>query len=434
MLTVGDFMTLPSNHPELKTNWAGNYEYGTTRVSLPETIEQIQALVAHSQKLRVLGTRHSFNGIADSDQHLISLERFPRFVEIDSQRHQASAAGNITYGELCRQLHHAGFALHNLASLPHISVVGACATATHGSGVENRTLAAAVSALEMVTATGDLVSLSRGQIGDQFEGVVVNLGGLGVVTRLQLDLLPAFDMRQEVYEHLPLSKLEEHFDEIVSSAYSVSLFTDWREDDIAQVWLKKRLVDGDTDTPPDFFGATLARKPLHPIAQLSAEPCTEQMGIPGPWHERLPHFRYEATPSAGNELQSEYFLPRHHTSAALRAVRSLKDKIAPHLWVSEIRSIAADDFWMSPFYRRDSVAIHFTWKPDWSAVRDLLPLIEALLAPFDARPHWGKLFTLSPQHLHTLYEKLPDFQQLLRHYDPQMKFRNTFLHTNLFVA
>ena len=414
-------------------NWAGNYEYGTTRVSVPETVEQLQTIVAQCKKLRVLGTRHSFNGIADSSEGLLSLERFPPLLDIDPEHLKVSISGNVTYGELCRQLHCDGFALHNLASLPHISVAGACATATHGSGVTKQTLAASVSGIEIVTATGDLVSFSREQNGDQFDGMVVNLGGLGVVTRLQLDLLPTFEMSQQVYVNLPMSELETHFDEILSSAYSVSLFTDWQLEVIPQVWLKKRLADGEAVTrQPDFFGATPAQKPLHPIVELSAEPCTEQMGTPGPWHERLPHFRYEATPSAGNELQSEYFVPRHHAVAALRAVRSLRHLIAPHLWVSEIRTIAADHFWMSPCYHRDSVAIHFTWKPDWSAVRQVLLLIESELAPFEARPHWGKLFTMPPQHLQSLYAKLPQFQQLLLQYDLQAKFRNAFIETNLF--
>ena len=422
---------MPSN--DIKTNWAGNYEYGTRHVSMPETVEQIQQLVAQSKKLKVLGTRHSFNGIADSDEHLISLERLPRVVDIDSERQRVSISANVTYGELCRQLHPAGFALHNLASLPHISVAGACATATHGSGVNNKSLAGAVSEMEIVTASGDVVTVSREQSGDAFVGMVVHLGGLGVITRLQLDLIPAFEMYQVIYEQLPFTELEAHFDAIMSSAYSVSLFTNWQTENIPQVWLKTR-VEGNVTPQPEFFGAKAAQKPLHPIAGFSAETCTEQMGVPGAWHERLPHFRFEGTPSAGNELQSEYFVPRHHAIEALRAVHSLRDKIAPHLWVSEIRTVAADDFWMSPCYQRDSVAIHFTWKPNWAEVRQVLPQIESALAPFDARPHWGKLFSIPPQKLQALYEKLPDFRQLLQHYDPQGKFRNAFLDTHLFGA
>jgi xylitol oxidase len=414
-------------------NWAGNYEYSTVNLYHPKTVEQLQTLVKQNKKLKVLGTRHSFNGIADSTENLVSLDQYKPDVSIDHEHSTVSIGANIHYGELCGMLQREGFALHNLASLPHISVVGACTTATHGSGDRNRNLAAAVSSLEIVTGDGSLVSLSRDHDGERFEGAVIGLGALGVVVNLTLELLPAFEMSQQVYQNLPLSQLEAHFDEIMSSQYSVSLFTDWQREHIDQVWLKQRIEDSSSVTPQfEFFGATLARKPMHPIAGLSAEQCTTQLGIRGPWHERLPHFRIEATPSAGNELQSEYFVPRPHAVPALRAISALRHEFFPHLLVSEVRSIAADNLWMSPCYHQDSIAIHFTWKPNWQAVSKLLPRIEAQLAPFHARPHWGKLFTMPPQHLQSLYEKRSHFQQLIREYDPEGKFRNAFLDTTLF--
>jgi alditol oxidase len=418
-----------------QTNWAGNYPYSAARFHYPQTVEQVQELVARSGKLRALGSRHSFNGIADSTEDLISLAHLDRVVTVDRERRTATVDGGITYGQLCRQLHHQGFALHNLASLPHISVAGACATATHGSGDRNSNLASAVAALELVAADGALVVLSREQHGDQFQGAVVGLGGLGVVTKLTLDIVPTFAMQQEVYENLPLARLEEHFDTIMSSAYSVSLFTDWQDGRVNQVWLKLQLADGAAQAVgAGFYGATPAPADRHPIASLPAEPCTEQMGIRGPWHERLPHFRMDHTPSSGEELQTEYFVPRQHAVAALRAVDRLGGQVAPHLLISEVRTIAADDLWMSPCYRQPCVAIHFTWKQDWPAVGKLLPLLEEQLAPFEARPHWGKLFTMSPARLSSLYQKLPDFRELLRSYDPQGKFRNAFLDTYIFGA
>jgi xylitol oxidase len=183
---------------------------------------------------------------------------------------------------------------------------------------------------------------------------------------------------------------------------------------------------------PEWFGAKLATANLHPIAALSAENCTAQLGSCGPWYERLPHFRLEFTPSSGEELQSEYILPRKHALAAFHAVDDLRDQIAPLLLVSEIRTIAADTLWMSPCCEEDCVAIHFTWKQDWDAVQQVLPRIEAGLAPFEARPHWGKLFTMQPAHLQSLYRKLPEFRQFLASYDPTGKFRNSFLDTYIF--
>jgi len=238
-----------------------------------------------------------------------------------------------------------------------------------------------------------------------------------------------------VYENLPLAQLEDHFDEIVSGAYSVSLFTDWQSDRVNQVWVKHRVTDGAAlALAPRFFEATLAPSDRHPIASLSAEPCTAQMGIPGAWHERLPHFRIDHMSSSGEELQAEYFVPRQHAVAAVRAVDRLRAQIAPLLQISEIRTIAADTLWMSPCYQQACVAIHFTWKKDWPAVSKVLPMIEEQLAPFNARPHWGKLFTMPPAQLRSLYERLPGFQQLLRSYDPQGKFRNAFLDTYIFGA
>ena len=418
---------------ENATNWAGNYSYGAGRLHQPKTIEQLQELVVSSNKLKALGTRHSFNDIADTSGDLVSLEHFDQILELDREHNTVTIEAGVRYGELGRWLHEKGFALHNLASLPHISVAGACATGTHGSGDKNGNLATAVSSMEMVTANGEIIVLSREKDSEHFHSAAVGLGGLGIVTKLMLDVSPTFEMRQDLYESLPLSQLEEHFDDLFSSAYSVSLFTDWRDATFNQVWLKRKVSLGASFNPePTLFGATLATRNLHPISSLSAENCTEQMGISGPWHERLPHFRLDFTPSSGEELQSEYLIPRQHAFKTFLAIDRLREHVAPLLQVSEVRTIAADNLWMSPCYQQDCVAIHFTWKKDWPAVRKILPIIEEELAQFNARPHWGKLFTMTPERIGSLYVKLPDFQGLLGHYDPEGKFRNSYLDKYIF--
>jgi xylitol oxidase len=414
-------------------NWAGNYFYRAAQIHQPETVEQVQELVVRSSRIRALGTRHSFNDIADSLGDLISMERFDKVVELDRERLKVTVEAGVRYGQLARWLHGEGYALHNLASLPHISVAGACATATHGSGDKHGNLATAVSAMEVVTGAGEVTILSRDRDRAQLEGVVVGLGGIGVITKLSLDISPTFEMRQDVYENLPLAELEAHFDELTSSGYSVSLFSDWQGARFNQVWLKRPAQGGaPLDAEPKLFGAMLAKANLHPIASLSAENCTEQLGVYGPWFERLPHFRMDFTPSSGEELQTEYLIPRQYAFEALQVIDQLRDRIAPLLQISEVRTIAADNLWMSPCYKQDCVGIHFTWKKDWENVRSLLPVIEEQLAPFNARPHWAKLFTVSPLRLQSLYEKLPDFQKLLQHYDPQGKFRNPFLDRYIF--
>lgn len=421
---------------ETLTNWAGNYRYSTSRLTPAQSVEQVADFVRKHDRLKVLGTRHCFNGIADSTHHLLSLQPLNGLVELNEAARTVTVGAGMKYGQLAPLLHERGFALPNLASLPHISVAGAVTTATHGSGVGNGNLATAVSGLELVTASGDVQTLTRANDGGTFKGAVVSLGALGVVTKVTLDLQPTFEATQHVYENLPLSQLTQHFNDIMSGGYSVSLFTDWQNRTVSEVWVKRRVEPGQSVSAAggEYFGATAAKKNLHPIVALSAENCTAQMGVPGPWYERLPHFRMGFTPSTGNELQSEYFVAQKDAVEAMLAIEKLKDRITPHLFISEIRTIAADDLWLSTAYGRPSVAIHFTWKPDWPAVRQLLPVIERELTPFNARPHWGKLFTTPPAQFAKLYDRLPDFQKLAAQYDPKGKFRNAYLEKTVLVV
>lgn len=413
-------------------NWAGNYQYGTDQVHRPQSVEQVQDLVRRHPKIKALGTRHCFNGIADSKHHLLSLGHMNRVVALDPKALTVTVEAGISYGQLGPYLHEKGFALHNLASLPHVCIAGACATATHGSGVKNGNLATAVSALELVTATGNVLHLTRAR-DKNFAGAVVNLGALGVVTKLTLDLQPTYRMRQNVYQDLPMSQIKDHLEEIFSSGYSVSLFTDWQKERVKAVWIKQRIEKDDQGkTPGEFFGAKAARENLHPSVELSAENCTPQMGVPGPWHERLTHFRMGIEPGAAKGLQTEYFIPFKHAVEAMLAMERLRDQLRPLLRNSELRAVAGDSLWMSTCYQQPSLAIHFTWKQDWEAVQKFVPVIERELAPFQPRPHWGKLFTLTPAQVQACYEKLADFKQLMLALDPGGKFRNDYVSTYLF--
>ncbi len=415
-------------------NWAGNVAFGTQEVDDAATADAVRARVTAHERLKALGTRHSFNRIADSTDRFVAVAGLDG-VSIDADAKTVTVGAGITYGQLAPLLDRQGWALHNLASLPHISVAGSISTGTHGSGETNGNLASAVSAIEFVSATGEFERLSRAKDGETFRGAVVGLGALGVITRVTLDVQPAYMMRQHVYENIPLVEVTDHFDAIQASGYSVSLFWDWQESRINAVWIKTRVDAAKPfDAPAQFHGATLAAKNLHPIPELSAENCTGQLGAVGPWYERLPHFRMGFMPSAGQELQSEYFVPRRNAVDAILAVETLKDEIAPHLFVTEIRAIAADDLWMSPACGQDSIAIHFTWKPDMAAVSRLMARIERALAPYNARPHWGKLFTVTPATLRSIYPRLPEFVALAKRYDSQGKFRNAFLNEHIFSA
>lgn len=413
-------------------NWAGNYKYSASEYLFPETVEEVQDIVVRSSKLRVLGSRHSFNGIADTNASLVCLQKMNRVLELDKTNNRVKVEGGIRYGELGEYLYQQGYALHNLASLPHITIAGAIATATHGSGDRNGNLSTAVYGLEIVKADGTVAVFTRDDEDGLFNGAVVGLGALGVVTAITLDILPVFEISQYLYENLPLAQLESNFDAIYSSAYSVSLFTDWKESTFNQVWQKRLSGEALPIEGATFFAAIPATAKLHPVPGQTAENCSEQLGVPGPWHERLSHFRMDFTPSAGEELQSEYFVARHHAYEALCAINELSEQIAPLLFISEVRSIAADELWLSPNYKQDSVAFHFTWKPEWEAVKQVLPLIEAKLERFDARPHWAKLYTMSAERVQSLFEKLPEFRQLLLQCDPDGKFRNAYVDEYIF--
>jgi xylitol oxidase len=395
------------------TNWAGNVTFRARELHRPPSVDELRAVVAAADRVRPLGTAHSFSRIADTTGELVSVAGLPPTVELDTEGARVRVAGGMRYGELAVRLHRAGFALANLGSLPHISVAGACATGTHGSGVGNGNLATSVSGLELITASGELVTADRDT--EDFDGMVVGLGALGVVVNLTLDLLPAFEISQTVYDNLPHERLFEDFDGILGLAYSVSLFTNWREPHIEQVWVKRR---ADGPAPP----ATAADGPRHPVPGMPVENCTEQLGVPGPWHERLPHFRLEFTPSSGEELQSEFLVPREHAVAAFREIYALRERVSPVLQISEIRTIAGDGLWLSPSYGRDSVAFHFTWVKDPAAVLPVVEAVEEALVAFDARPHWGKVFVRSGR-----YERMADFVGLARKFDPSGKFRNELL-------
>src|SRR5919107_1765404 len=345
-------------------NWAGNYTYRAEKLHRPSTIEQVREIIANAPAVRVLGSRHSFNDIADSSE-LVTLESMPMDVVVDHAANTVSFNAAMRYGELVETLSAEGVALHNLASLPHISIAGAVATATHGSGVTNGNLATAVAGLELVTSGGEIIQASRGD--PDFDGLVVGLGALGAITRITLDVEPAYEVRQRVFEALNWEALFEHFDEIISCGYSVSIFTRWSET-IDQVWVKSRVTDEPEQVESDLFGATAAAVDRHPILGLDASSCTPQLGKPGLWADRLPHFRMGFTPSSGEELQSEYLIPSRNAVEAIEAVRKLADEIRPILQVSEIRTVAADRLWMSMNYGQDTVGIHFTWKPEREAV------------------------------------------------------------------
>jgi xylitol oxidase len=412
-----------------RTNWAGNLTFHSDRVHRPGSLAELQEVVASSSRVRALGTGHSFSPVADTTGDHVSVAGLPARFEVGLDRSSVTVSAGLRYGEVAARLHAEGLGLANLGSLPHISVAGAVATGTHGSGEALGALATSVLGLELVTASGELLRLDRGD--PRFPGAVVALGSLGVVAALTLATEPSYDVAQRVFDDLPAGRLDRDLDEVLAAGDSVSIFTTWRPEGADQVWVKRRTDRSRAALPDDWLGATAATAPRHPVVGQPADACTTQLSEPGPWHERLPHFRLDHTPSHGDELQSEYLVAREHAGPVLAAVGALRDLVRPVLFVSELRTVAADDLWLSPAYRRDSLAVHFTWHPDADAVRPVVGAVEDALAPFGARPHWGKVFTTRPDVVAGCYPQFADARALRDALDPDDVFGNAFLDTYL---
>jgi xylitol oxidase len=411
-------------------NWADNYTFSAACIHRPASADEVRRVVAQSSRIRAIGARHSFNGIADSPGDLIDLSGVDPGFFIDPERRTVTVGAGTNYGVLASYLHRAGWALHNMASLPHVSVAGAIATGTHGSGDRLGNLATAVAALDLVSATGDLVTIRRGD--PDFDGAVVALGALGIVTGVTLDIEPEFEMRQDTFEGLPWTTVLSDFDAVMPAGYSVSLLTSWSGPIVSRFWIKTRLVDGAPETvAASHLGATPA-SPLWADAPLEAMQQLNPVGIPGSWFERLPHFRSDAEPGPAGHLQSEYMVPRTLVTTAIAKLRVIGDRIDHHLWATEIRSMAGDRLWLSPAYGDDCVGIHFSWRREPDAVQAMTAEIEALLLPLGARPHWGKIMHARAKQMAPLYPKLPAFRELARSHDPGGKFRNEFLDIHVF--
>ncbi|MFC8599710.1 FAD-binding protein [Isoptericola sp. NPDC057191] len=409
-------------------NWAGNLTYSARSVARPTSLEELADVLLAGGPVRALGSRHSFNDVADTEGVHVQVDALddgrPAVEPLTpdaggTEGEVVSVSAGLRYGEVSQALHATGRALGNMASLPHISVAGAVATATHGSGDTNQSLASAVEGLEIMTPAGELRRITRAGDPDEFPGTVVSLGALGVVTRVELRTVPAFAIRQDVAADVPWETFVASFDAITSAAYSVSAFTSWDEPAVRHVWFKS-LERADRPSVRGLAPELLRWEtvPVHPLPGVDPAACTEQLGVAGPWHERLSHFRMEFTPSAGEEVQSEYLVPRRNAAVAIDALRALGPQVAPLLQTSEIRTVAADDLWLSPF-DEPCVGLHFTWLPREDDVRAVLPAVEAALVPLGARPHWGKVSTLDPHDVAAMYPRFDDFRRLAARFDPE---------------
>jgi xylitol oxidase len=401
-------------------NWSKNVEFNDKSYLQPTSLAELQELIRTNPKVRARGTAHCFNEIANTSSVALNLAKMPKTIEVDAAKKSVRVAAGLTYGELAPLLHAQGWALSNMASLPHISIAGSISTGTHGSGIKNQNLANQVLSRDMVTAEGEVRHINRAN--PAFNALVIGLGLGGIVYAYELRIEESFQIRQVVYPEIPLDILQRNFDSIMGSAYSVSYFTDWSSSQVGNLWCKFR--DGEV-IPESIGGCAQADKKFHPIPSVDPVACTEQLGATGDWYDRLSHFKLEFTPSVGEEIQTEFFVDRKNASAAIEAVSQLGAEISPLLWITELRTIAADNIWLSGAFERDTLAIHFTWKKE-DAIYPVIEKVEAALRPFNYRPHWGKVFTADAQYLKSVYPKINEFKALVEALDPTSKFENSF--------
>ncbi|WP_243074402.1 FAD-binding protein [Microbacterium sp. SS28] len=404
-------------------NWAGTYEYAAPRIVTASTVEDVQRIVREGGPVHALGTRHSFTDLPDTAGTLIDVSGLVGDIVIDEDARTATVAAGTRYGIVAQALDERGWALHNMGSLPHISVAGATATATHGSGDGNGVLTTAVRGIRYVGADGEVHDVQRGE--PDFAALAVGVGAFGIIVALTLDIEPSYRARQDIYAGVSWDAALADLAALTGAGYSVSLFTRWDPETIEAVWVKTRLAADDDAVPDTLLDGHRATGPDSPLG--SGDNITEVGGVPGPWMLRLPHFRLDSEPSFGEEIQTEYFVPREHGAAALDAVRALGDSIRPHLVVSEIRTAVRDELWLSGAYQQDIVIIHFTWFDRPDEVGELLPVIEAALAPFRARPHWGKVHGFTADEIARVHPRLADARAVFERLDPEGRFSNAHL-------
>ncbi|KAK3270130.1 hypothetical protein CYMTET_21453 [Cymbomonas tetramitiformis] len=453
----------PPNDPKkpIQYNWAGNIKF-QTEVLYPTTVEEVVDIVVSHDKVRVLGTGHSFNNVAfgherGSSSVLISTRNLREVIDCCNNSVVRIQSG-VTYADLGEFLRTRGLALPNIASLPGITVTGAASTATHGSGMKNPILASAVKSLTLVTHDGELRTFTRpgrkfnqadGTFTSlateahelQFHSAVVGLGAVGVVVEMEIELVPSFDIQLCIYENIPLKALDkpQRFELLILRTYSTSLFTDWTGDAFSSVWLKSKLNYGETGEPCEsrYKNKDVATKAVHPIPGLDAEACSKP-GV-GPSHQQLPHFLDGFTPSNGDELQSEYFVSLRHWRPVTQALFKFGKQggFGKVLQISEVRFLQGDDFTLSPCSVLGGVngcaAFHFTWHHDAPEVRKVLQAVEDLLGRFDPLPHWGKVFNMEAGILRARYgeDRLNAFRTLLQDTDWEGKFENEWMSSFL---
>ncbi|KAI1700234.1 d-arabinono-1,4-lactone oxidase domain-containing protein [Ditylenchus destructor] len=362
-------------------NWGNNFRFSTQNIQYPTSVEEVQQIVRNANKLRVVGTRHSFSKIADSPNTMLSTLALKNIIGFDPTVPSITVQAGITYTDLN-------------PFLPNY-----------------------------------------GPNDPELKAIAVGLGAFGVITQVELEVEPTFNLTNYVFVNMPEQDIYDHFDEIENLGYSVQLFTDFSTPGVwDQVWVWVRSDENsNVGNMQNLYGATRTHEQVTAIEALPPTYLMEQ-GKEQPWYYGLVDYHLGLSGFDGAEIQSEYFMPYENAIPAIQAVSNFSDLIAPRVYTMLIRTIKGDDLWMSESFNETTVAIHFTWKPNMTAVMEVLPQIEQALLPYGARPHWGKVFAQGPETYLHRYPKLNQWKQLAETLDPTHKFRNKFLEDTVFTG
>uniref|UniRef100_A0A915D0Y3 FAD-binding PCMH-type domain-containing protein n=1 Tax=Ditylenchus dipsaci TaxID=166011 RepID=A0A915D0Y3_9BILA len=420
-------------------NWGGNFNFSTQDIKYPTTTAGVQQLVKECKgKIRPVGTRHSFSEIANTNDTLICLVHMNLILSVDPSVPSVTVQAGITYTDLIPFLQSIGLAIPMMASLGEISIAGAINTAVHGSGAGIGNLATQVLGLQMVLADGSVVQYSKGQNDTELAAATVGLGALGIVTQVTLQAQPTYNLAINVFENMDMSVLDTQLYNITHSGYAINMWSTFGTPGVLdQVWITTKVDSNGVNAygnVSQLYGAPAATAQSSPIAALPPTYVVPQMGIVGPYYERLTDYDLGLSGQEGQQTQSEYYVDFDDFVPALKALQTLSAEINAVVYVALFRITEKDELWMSPQYKKTTMAIHFSWQPKLDQVMALLPKIEAALAPFNPIPHWGKLYTLKPEQYLPLLPKYPEWREQVELHDPTHKFRNKWLEENIFVV
>ena len=444
LLIIAPQHILAEDGGDIPQNWAKTVYYNHT-IHYPKTVEEIQHILQYHAKIRVLGSMHSFNNITKLPQEFngvyISMSNMNQVIKC-CRGERVTIQPGITFGELGEYLHERNFGFHNMASLPHITVGGAISTGTHGAGVFNGNLASHVMQVKLISADGKLRTYRIGQ-DPEFQHIPVSFGLAGIIVEIELDIVPDYDIQQCIYENLPFNTIKKSdYKTAFSSAYSFSIFTQWKNRKFTSIWAKYRLRKGRNGNEesimidcPDMNKIKPSSNKVHPLPGGDTSFVSGGIGknYKEPGYVGLPHFLMEGVPSQGEELQSEYFVSSHMFDVVIEVLFhhfEENPKLYDLLYVSEMRFVAGDKLTLSPQHvLGSSIGFHFTWKKEFDQVVDALKGIENVLKPYNALPHMGKLFTMTGRELEGKYgqRNLRAFQSFVAPLDPLKKFVNPFL-------